>query len=87
MSEGQPIAKRQARFGPGKIVRKLVVWPMKLAWRTASLVEKRLGIILTLLLGGFFTLVGLALASTFIGMIFGLPITAVGLLLLVRALY
>ena len=81
------MAKSRAPVGPGKLGKLFFVWPVKLSWRVSSMVEKRLGIVPTLLLGGFLTMVGMAFSSSLIGIIFGIPLAAAGLFLLVRALY
>ena len=81
------MAKSRASVGPGRLGKLFFVWPLKISWRVSSMVERRLGIVLTLLLGAFLTLVGVAFSSTFIGLLFGIPMTVAGLFLLVRALY
>lgn len=67
--------------------RRWALLPFALAWRAASLVERRLGILPLLLLGlGLFVL-GMLLNLTLAGMILGIPATLLGALLLLRALY
>ncbi|MFM1919006.1 MAG: hypothetical protein RLZZ303_640 [Candidatus Hydrogenedentota bacterium] len=65
----------------------LIVGPLVLFWRAATLLANALGILLTLLLGAALMLVGSLLASTIIGFPLGAPLFLIGLLLFVRGLW
>ena len=75
------------RRAGGGLLKVLFVWPLKAAWKCATLVEKSIGILLSLLLAAALLLIGMYLASTFFGLIIGLPMMAAGAILLLRALY
>lgn len=64
-----------------------IVWPCRLLWWMATRAERRMGILLTLLIGVAFLLIGLYLTSTIIGAIPGLPMVVLGGFLTMRALY
>ena len=76
----------EKRSGSG-LLKVFFVWPVKAAWKFATLVEKSIGILLSLLLAAALLLIGMYLASTFFGLIIGLPMMAAGAILLLRALY
>ncbi len=69
------------------LLRAMLVWPIVLAWRIATFTVDRTGILLGLLLGLGFMMVGWLLCATFVGIFIGLPMAAFGFLLLIRALY
>lgn len=71
----------------GRLLKILFVWPVKAAWKFATLIEKSIGILLSLLLAAALLLIGMYLVSTFFGFIIGLPMMAAGVILLLRALY
>jgi len=62
-------------------------WPVVLPWRAASLVEKRLGIPTTLLIGLGLGFTGLILTTSLVGMLAGIPLLFFGTLFVLRALY
>jgi hypothetical protein len=64
-----------------------VLWPVRAAWFMATVFSRRAGILATLVAGGVLSLVGYLLASTIIGAVVGLPLMALGLLLLARGLW
>jgi hypothetical protein len=65
----------------------LLLLPIVWSWRLVTFVASMTGIVLALILGLLFMMVGLAFASTFIGAFVGIPIFILGFLLLIRALY
>lgn len=62
-------------------------WPPVLLWRAASLVERRLGIAATFMLGLGLLLAGSILNLSLAGLLAGIPACLFGLFLLVRAVY
>jgi hypothetical protein len=71
----------------GGLLKALFLRPVKLSWKIATLVERSTGILLALILAAALLLIGTYLVSTGIGFILGLPMAAVGAILLLRALY
>ena len=71
----------------GWLFRMIFIGPIKLAWRLATRVEKRAGILTTLIAGALLTLSGIWLSGSFFLLPIGLPAIFLGLLLLLRALY
>jgi hypothetical protein len=71
----------------GRLLKALFLWPVKVSWKIATLVERSTGILLALILAAALLLIGTYLVSTGIGFILGLPMAAVGAILLLRALY
>jgi len=67
--------------------RMLFLWPVFLLWRTVTVLSNALGIIFSIIVGLALLGVGYLLISTFIGIIFGLPLMIFGAFLLARALY
>jgi len=65
----------------------LLFWPIKLLWRLVTFIANLTGILLAILFGLTLMVVGVALAFTLIGAIFGIPVFIFGLLLLIRGLY
>ncbi len=65
----------------------IFVWPFKLLWRLATLVETALGILLCLVLGLACMGVGMLLNMTVLGAVFGIPLFVLGFLLVVRGLF
>lgn len=64
-----------------------VFLPVRLAWRAVSLLERKVGLMPTLLVGLTLFVVGIVLNMTWIGMLIGIPATLLGSLFLLRALY
>ncbi len=71
----------------GRFLRTMVLWPFKMLWRFASRVEKRTGIVVTLVLGATLVIVGWWLIGTFLGLPLGLLMVLTGGALLLRSLY
>lgn len=67
--------------------RSLLTLPFRLIWAVATRIERAIGILLLLVLGVLFMVIGLALCATIIGCILGIPLFIVGLLLTLRGLY
>lgn len=67
--------------------RALFLFPFKVSWKLASFAEKSLGLLFLIIVGAACLLAGLALLSTLIGFIFGIPLVWIGVFLLLRALY
>lgn len=65
----------------------LLLWPVVLAWRFVTMIANLTGILLAILLGLVFMMVGWFLISTIVGAIVGIPLFIFGLLLLIRGLY
>ncbi len=64
-----------------------LLWPLVLLWRLITLFANAVGILITLLLGLLFMGLGLLFMSTFVGIFIGLPLFALGFLLLIRGLW
>jgi hypothetical protein len=71
----------------GGLLKALFLWPVKVIWKIATLVERSTGILLALILAVALLLIGMYLTSTIIGAVVGLPMMAAGAALLLRALY
>ncbi len=71
----------------GGLLKALFLWPVKVSWKIATLVERSTGILLALILAVVLLLIGMYLTSTIIGAVVGLPMMAAGAVLLLRALY
>ncbi len=67
--------------------RPLLLWPVVLMWRLVTLFANLTGILLALVLGLVFMMIGLAFCSTIVGAIVGIPLFLFGFLLLLRGLY
>lgn len=65
----------------------LLVLPIVWLWRFVTFLVNLIGILLALILGLFFMVIGLALISTVMGAIFGIPLFILGFMLLLRAFY
>jgi len=65
----------------------LLLWPVVLLWRLATFVATLTGIVMALMLGFVLMVIGLALTSSLVGGVIGIPMFLFGLLLLVRGLY
>ncbi len=65
----------------------LLLWPVVLCWRFVTMVANLTGILLAILLGIVFMMIGWFLISTVIGAFIGIPLFIFGLLLLIRGLY
>ena len=78
---------RTSRALPSRMIRALLLWPVFALWRLVTAAANALGIVLSLVVALVMIGVGLFLSSTFVGIIFGLPILILGIFLLARALY
>ena len=78
---------RTSRALPGRMIRALLLWPFFVLWRLVTATANALGIVLSLVVALVMIGIGLFLSSTFVGIIFGLPILILGIFLLARALY
>ena len=65
----------------------LLFWPIILLWRLVTCIANLTGILLAILLGVIFMIIGLAFCATFVGAIIGIPLFILGFLLLLRGLY
>lgn len=81
MSYTQPMAPRR------NWLTWLLFFPVRLAWRITTALVNSIGILLGLILGAALMAVGILLCSTFIGAFVGAPMTVIGFLILLRALY
>ena len=61
--------------------------PVSVLWRIVSALERRLGIVRSLLIGLGLMLLGIVFCLTFVGILIGLPIFFLGFFLMLRALY
>lgn len=64
-----------------------ILWPFRMLWRGATAVLKLTGRLICLLLGFALMAVGAALALSVVGLPLGVPVAALGFLLLIRALF
>jgi len=71
----------------GRMLRYVLLAPIRLGWWMASKVEKSTGIVFTLFVGAALLIGGFFLCSTFIGAILGIPMILAGGFLALRALY
>jgi hypothetical protein len=65
----------------------VLLWPFVMLWAFVGFVLRTVGRIVCGVLGLALMAVGVALSLTVVGAIIGVPLTAFGLLLLVRALF
>ena len=77
----------EKRTIPGRMIRFMFFFPIRMTWRCATAVCNAIGILMSLLLAALLLTVGYFLLSTLIGAILGLPIFIFGVFLLLRALY
>jgi len=70
-----------------RVLRMLLLWPISLLWRMVTALCNALGIIFSIILAVALLGAGYLLISTFIGIIFGIPLMICGAFLLARALY
>ena len=61
--------------------------PIAGAWRAASFVERRFGIIAAMLAGVVLMLAGLIMSLTIAGAVIGIPMFILGAILIARSLY
>jgi hypothetical protein len=65
----------------------LLLWPFVALWALLGFVLRAIGRILCALLGLGFMAAGVALTMTVVGAVVGVPLAALGLLLLARSLF
>lgn len=65
----------------------VMLWPFYAIWRLLTFVLNVIGRVLCALLGIALMVTGVAIAMSVVGAPFGIPLTAIGFLLLVRALF
>lgn len=65
----------------------VMLWPFYAIWRLLTFVLNVIGRVLCALLGIALMVAGVAIAMSVVGAPFGIPLTAIGFLLLVRALF
>ncbi len=84
MSHTQPILPRRG-------LQTVLLWPFavagRTAWYAATALTDAIGILLALVLGFALTGIGVVLCMSFVALPIGLPLTFVGMILLIRALY
>ena len=76
-----------SRTLPARALRMLLLWPVFLLWRLATVTCNAIGIIFSIIVALALLGAGYLLISTFIGVVFGIPLMIVGAFLLARALY
>jgi hypothetical protein len=65
----------------------ILLWPLVLLWKFVTLVANLTGIVMALVLGAVFMIIGWVLIGTIIGAVIGIPLFIIGLLLFIRGLY
>ena len=63
------------------------LWPFKVLWRLAGFIAKLTGALFAILLGLLLMVLGMFFTVTIIGAIVGVPLFALGLLLVVKGLF
>lgn len=82
-----PTAERQMNGQARRRSRPLLLWPFVALWRLLGVVLHVTSRIVCALLGFVLMIAGVALAMTVIGAPAGIPLSLLGFLLLVRALF
>lgn len=65
----------------------LLLLPLVLIWRLVSMLVQITGILLALLIGFIFMVVGVALSMTVVGAVIGVPLLFLGVMITLRAIY
>lgn len=65
----------------------LLLLPLVLIWRPVSMLVQITGILLALLIGFIFMVVGVALSMTVVGAVIGVPLLFLGVMITLRAIY
>lgn len=65
----------------------ILLWPFYALWRMVTFVFELIGRILSAILGIVFMFAGVAITLSVVGAPFGIPLAALGFLLLVRSLF
>lgn len=65
----------------------ILLWPLVGIWKLVTFFANAVGILVTLLLGFVFMVVGFVLTATILGAFIGVPLFIVGVLLFIRGLY
>ena len=76
-----------SRTLPTRALRMLLLWPVFLLWRLATITCNAIGIVFSIIVALALLGAGYLLISTFIGIILGVPLLIFGAFLLARALY
>jgi hypothetical protein len=84
---GRRLEETKPKRRGGRLLRFVLLAPLRLGWWMASKVERSTGILFTLLIGAGLLVGGFFLCSTFIGMVLGIPMIVAGGFLALRALY
>lgn len=91
VSEGRVSVSHAQPMFPRRGLRTVLIWPFVLvgrtAWYAATALTNAIGIVLALVLGFALTGLGVMLCMSFVALPIGLPLTFVGMILLIRALY
>lgn len=77
---------RRASF-PARMMRGILLWPIRMLWRIATSVCNAIGIVMTLVFALAMLGVGYLFCTTVVGVVVGLPLMLIGFILLLRALY
>lgn len=65
----------------------VVLWPIVLVWKLITGLVELTGILIALLVGFAFMMIGVALCLTVIGSVIGVPLLFLGILITLRAIY
>lgn len=84
MHASHPIQPMMPR---SNLLLRVAFWPVRVAWRIVTAIVNAIGILLGLLLGAALMAIGILLCYTLIGAFIGAPLTVIGFLILLRALY
>ena len=76
-----------SRTLPTRALRMLLLWPVFLLWRLATITCNAIGIVFSIIVALALLGAGYLLISTFIGIVLGIPLMIFGAFLLARALY
>ncbi len=65
----------------------ILLWPFYLVWRMVSFLLEAVGRVACVVLGFALLATGIAVSLTFVGVPIGIPLAAIGTLLLLRAFF
>ncbi len=63
------------------------LWPFAVLWKLLEVIVELTGRLVAMILGIVFIIVGIIVSLTIIGAIVGIPLAAIGLLLLLRGIF
>ncbi len=63
------------------------LWPFTALWKLLALIVELTGRFVALVLGSVFIILGVMISLTIIGAIIGVPLSVIGLLLLLRGIF